>query len=94
MTFKAKSDKTFFKNLLTKQKKYGITQTERKVRTMKAKSLGHLNMNAISKLYDGGIYDTKKYRYIVDQGDGEIYRIEKDLLGTTEALDPENWIRQ
>ena len=51
-------------------------------------------MNAISKLYGGGIYDTKKYRYIVDQRDGEIYRIEKDLLGTTEALDPENWIRQ
>lgn len=61
---------------------------------MKAKSLGHLNMNAISKLYDGGIYDTKKYRYIVDRGDGEIYRIEKDLLGTTEVLDPENWIKQ
>ena len=61
---------------------------------MKAKSLGHLNVNAISKLYDGGIYDTKKYRYIVDQSDGEISRIEKDLLGTTEALDPENWIKQ
>jgi hypothetical protein len=61
---------------------------------MKAKSLEHLSMNAISKLYDGGIYDTEKYRYIVDQSDGEIYRIEKDLLGTTEALDPENWIRQ
>lgn len=51
-------------------------------------------MNAISKLYDEGIYDAKKYRYIVDQSDGEIYRIEKDLLGTTEALDPENWIKQ
>lgn len=61
---------------------------------MKAKSLGHLNTNAISKLCDGGIYDTRKYRYIVDQRDGEIYRIKKDLLGTTEALDPENWIRQ
>lgn len=61
---------------------------------MKAKSLGHLSINAISKLYDGGIYETKKYRYIVDQGDGEIYRIEKELLGTTEALDPENWIKQ
>ena len=69
-------------------------QTEREVRTMKAKSLGHLNVSAISKLYDGGIYDTKKYRYIADQGDGEIYRIEKDLLGTTEALDPENWVKQ
>ena len=69
-------------------------QTEREGRTMKAKSLGHLSMNAISKLYDGGIYDTEKYRYIVDQNDGEVYRIEKDLLGTTEALDPEKWIRQ
>ena len=69
-------------------------QTEREVRTMKAKSLGQLSTNAISELYDKGIYETKKYRYIVDQGDGEIYRIEKDLLGTTEALDPENWIKQ
>ena len=69
-------------------------QTEREVRTMKAKSLEHLSMNAISKLYNEGIYETKKYKYIVDRGDGEIYRIEKDLLGTTEALDPENWIKQ
>ena len=61
---------------------------------MKAKSLEHLNINAINKLYDKGIYETRKYRYIVNQGDGEIYRIEKDLLGTTEALDPENWIKQ
>lgn len=61
---------------------------------MKAKSLEHLSINAISELYDKRIYETKKYRYIVDQGDGEIYRIEKDLLGTTEALDPENWIKQ
>lgn len=61
---------------------------------MKVKSLGHLSMNAINELYDKGIYETKKYRYIIDQGDGEIYRIEKDLLGTTETLDPENWIKQ
>ena len=61
---------------------------------MKAKSLGHLNMKAIGELYDEGIYDTKKYRYIVDQRNGEIYRIEKNLLGTTEALDQENWIKQ
>lgn len=69
-------------------------QTEREVRTMKAKSLGHLNAKAISKLYEGGIYDTRKYRYIINQGNGEIYRIEKDLLGTTKTLDPENWIKQ
>ena len=61
---------------------------------MKAKSLWHLSINAISELYDKGIYETKKCRYIVDQRDGEIYRIEKDLLGTTEALDPNNWIKQ
>jgi hypothetical protein len=69
-------------------------QTEREVRTMKAKSLWHLSINAISELYDKGIYETKKYRYIVNQSDGEIYRIEKNLLGTTEALDPNNWIKQ
>lgn len=61
---------------------------------MKTKSLWHLSINAISELYDKGIYDTKKYRYIVDQCDSEIYRIEKDLLGTAEALDPDNWIKQ
>ena len=61
---------------------------------MKAKSLEHLSVNAISELYNKGIYETKKYRYIVDQHDGEIYRIEKDLLGTTETLDSENWIKQ
>jgi Mn-dependent DtxR family transcriptional regulator len=69
-------------------------QTEREVRTMKAKSLEHLSTKAINKLSDGGIYDTKKYRYIVNRSDGEVYRIEKDLLGTTETLDPENWIKQ
>ena len=61
---------------------------------MKTKSLEHLSMNAISELYDKGIYETKKYRYIVDQRNGEIYRIEKNLLGTTATLDPENWIKQ
>lgn len=61
---------------------------------MKAKSLRHLSINAISELYNKGIYETQKYRYIVDRCDGEIYRIEKDLLGTTETLDPDNWIKQ
>lgn len=61
---------------------------------MKTKSLWHLSMNAIGELYDKGIYETKKYRYIVDWHDGEIYRIEKNLLGTTETLDPDNWIKQ
>lgn len=61
---------------------------------MKAKSLWHLSISAISELYDKGIYETRKYRYIVDQRDGEVYRIEKNLLGTTEAIDPDNWIKQ
>lgn len=61
---------------------------------MKAKSLEHLSINAINELYNKGIYETKKYRYTVGQRDGEIYRIEKDLLGTTEALDPDNWTKQ
>lgn len=61
---------------------------------MKAKSLWHLSTNAISELYDRGIYETQKYRYIVDQCDGEVYRIEKNLLGTTEAINPDNWIKQ
>lgn len=61
---------------------------------MKAKSLDHLSIKAISELYNKKIYETKKYRYIVDQHDGEIYRIEKKLLGTVEALEPENWIKQ
>lgn len=61
---------------------------------MKAKSLGHLSINAISELYEKGTYETKKYRYIVDQCDDEIYRIEKNLLGTAETLDPDNWIKQ
>lgn len=61
---------------------------------MKTKSLWHLSINAISELYDKGVYETKKYRYIVDQREEEVYRIEKSLLGTTEALNPENWIKQ
>ena len=61
---------------------------------MRAKSLNHLSIKAISELYNKRIYETKKYRYIVDQHDGEIYRIERKLLGTAETLDPENWIKQ
>lgn len=61
---------------------------------MRAKSLNHLSLKAISELYNERIYETKKYRYIVDKHDGEIYRIDKKLLGTAETLDPENWIKQ
>lgn len=61
---------------------------------MKTKSLEHLRVKAISELNNKKIYETRKYRYIIDQHEGEIYRIEKKLLGTAEALNPENWIKQ
>ena len=41
-----------------------------------------------------GIHDTEKYRYIYREDENKVYRIDKELLGTTEALDPENWIEQ
>lgn len=61
---------------------------------MRMKSFWHLSPEAIKELYEVGIYDTKKYRYIQDKCDSKIYRIEKSLLGTTATLDPENWIEQ
>lgn len=35
----------------------------------------------------GGIYDTKKYRYIIDTKTGDIKRIRIELLDTTAARD-------
>lgn len=61
---------------------------------MKAKSLGHLSVKAITELEEVGSYDTKKYRYVINQTNGECYRINKKLLGTTGTLDPENWVEQ
>lgn len=61
---------------------------------MKTKSLYHLSTKAVTELFASGIYDSKKYRYIYRPGEDKIYRIEKELLDTTEALDPENWIEQ
>ena len=58
------------------------------------KTINHLSVKAMIELEKVGSYDTKKYRYIIDQSDGECYRISKDLLGTTETLDPENWVEQ
>ena len=58
------------------------------------KTINHLSIKALEELVKVGSYDTAKYRYIIDQGDGECYRINKELLGTTEALDPENWVKQ
>lgn len=58
------------------------------------KTLNHLSIKAMMELEEVGSYDTKKYRYIINHSNGGCYRINKELLGTTEALDPENWIEQ
>ena len=61
---------------------------------MKMNSINHLSAEAITELETHGIYETKKYRYIIDNRNGKCYRINKELLGTTEVLNPENWIEQ
>lgn len=58
------------------------------------KTINHLSTKAMMELEEVGSYDTKKYRYIINQGNGKYYRINKELLGTTETLDPENWVEQ
>lgn len=60
-----------------------------KMRTMK-----HLSIKAMMELEEVGYYDTRKYRYAINQDNGKCYRINKELLGTTEALDPDNWVKQ
>nr|DAP92229.1 MAG TPA: hypothetical protein [Microviridae sp.] len=86
--------KLFSKNLLTKKEIYGIMQTEREVRNMRAKSMNHLSAKALEKLWQYGLHDTSKYRYVYNYDNDKVYRIEKSLLDTTEALNPENWIEQ
>lgn len=58
------------------------------------KTINHLSIKAMMELEEVGSYDTAKYRYVINRGNGECYRINKELLGTTEALDPENWVEQ
>lgn len=58
------------------------------------KSINHLSVEALEELATAGTHDTKKYRYIYRPDEDKVYRIEKDALGTTAALDPENWIEQ
>lgn len=57
-------------------------------------TINRLSAKALRELEEIGSYDTEKYRYVINQGNGECYRINKKLLGTTEALDPENWVEQ
>lgn len=58
------------------------------------KTINHLSIKAMTELEEVGSYDTKKYRYVINQTNGKCYRINKELLGTTEALNPENWMEQ
>lgn len=69
-------------------------QTEREVRAMRKNSINHLSTKAVNELITTYSYDTKKYRYIYTPDEDKVLRIEKSLLGTTEALNPENWIEQ
>lgn len=58
------------------------------------KTINHLSIEAMTELEEIGFYDTKKYRYVINRGSGECYRIKKELLGTTATLEPENWVEQ
>lgn len=58
------------------------------------KTINHLSIKALRELEEIGSYDTTKYRYVINRSNGRCYRINKELLGTTEALDPENWVEQ
>ena len=57
-------------------------------------TINRLSIKALRELEEIGSHDTAKYRYVINRGNGECYRINKELLGTTEALDPENWVEQ
>ena len=58
------------------------------------KTINRLSIKALRELEEIGSYDTQKYRYVINKSNGECYRINKELLGTTETLDPENWMKQ
>ena len=57
-------------------------------------TINHLSIKALRELEEVGSYDTAKYRYVISRSNGRCYRINKELLGTTETLDPENWVEQ
>lgn len=57
-------------------------------------TINHLSIKALKELEEIGSYDTAKYRYVIDRSNGGCYRINKELLGTMETLDPENWVKQ
>lgn len=58
------------------------------------KTLSRLSAETLEELLMTGTYDTRRYRYWYKKDEDKIYRINIKLLGTTAALDPENWVEQ
>lgn len=57
-------------------------------------TLSRLSKEAMEELVITGTYATRRYRYWYRPDEHKIYRINIKLLGTTAALDPENWVEQ
>jgi hypothetical protein len=57
-------------------------------------TLSRLSAEALEELKMTGTYDTRRYRYWYKADEDKTYRINIKLLGTTAALDPENWVEQ
>lgn len=57
-------------------------------------TLSRLSVEALEELKMTGTYDTRRYRYWYKADQDKTYRINIKLLGTTEALNPENWVEQ
>lgn len=58
------------------------------------KTMSRLSAEALEELEITGTYDTRRYRYWYKADEDRTYRINIKLLGTTAALDPENWVEQ
>lgn len=58
------------------------------------KTMSRLSAEALEELEMTGTYDTRRYRYWYKADEDKTYRINIKLLGTTAALDPENWVEQ
>ena len=58
------------------------------------KTISRLSAEALEELEMTGTYDTRRYRYWYKADEDKTYRINIKLLGTTAALEPENWVEQ
>lgn len=58
------------------------------------KTMSRLSAEALEELEMTGTYDTRRYRYWYKADERKTYRINIKLLGTTAALNPENWVEQ